>query len=243
MVSAKSGRRAHSTVGELRAARPATAVPHEPAPITAVRGMHQTLLVGSSVDFALMTDWLGPVAVLVPVKAFAEAKLRLAPALAGAEGSRLAKTMAAHVLEAARPLPVAVVCDDAAVADWARRHGALVVWEPGRGLNGAVQAGVERLAAAGAERVVVAHGDLPLAGPLGWASRFPGVTLVPDRRDDGTNVACVPSASAFTFSYGPGSFQRHGAEALRLGLPLRVVREPMLGHDVDVPADLLATVP
>ena len=189
-----------------------------------------------------MSDWLGPVAVLVPVKAFADAKLRLAPALPAPERSRLAKTMAAHVLDVARPLPVAVVCDDAAVADWARAEGALVVWEPGRGLNGAVQAGVERLAAAGAQRVVVAHADLPLAGPLGWACRFPGVTLVPDRRDDGTNVACVPTASGFAFSYGPGSFQRHGAEARRLGLGLRVVREPLLGHDVDVPADLVSTV-
>jgi 2-phospho-L-lactate guanylyltransferase len=188
-----------------------------------------------------VTDWLGPAAVLVPVKAFADAKLRLAPALPAEERSRLAQEMAAHVLDAARPLPVAVVCDDASVADWARRNGALVVWEPGRGLNGAVQAGVERLGSAGAQRVVVAHADLPLAGPLAWASRFPGVTLVPDRRDDGTNVACVPTSAGFTFSYGPGSFQRHGAEALRLGVGLRVVREPLLGHDVDVPADLLTT--
>ncbi|MCU1451100.1 MAG: hypothetical protein JWP02_3270 [Acidimicrobiales bacterium] len=188
------------------------------------------------------SQWLGPVAVLVPVKAFADAKLRLAPALPAPERSRLAKEMATHVLSAARPLPVAVVCDDAAVADWAREQGALVVWEPGRGLNGAVQAGVERLADAGARQVVVAHADLPLAGPLAWACRFLGVTLVPDRRDDGTNVACIPAGCGFTFSYGPGSFQRHGAEARRLDLPLRVVREPLLGHDVDVPADLLAGV-
>src|SRR5205085_6612980 len=188
-----------------------------------------------------MTDWLGPAAVLVPVKSFAEAKLRLAPALPAEERSRLARRMATHVLEAARPLPVAVVCDDSGVADWARHQGALVVWEPGRGLNGAVQAGVERLAAAGARHVVVAHADLPLAGPLAWAARFPGVTLVPDRRDDGTNVAAVPTGAGFTFSYGPGSFQRHGAEARRLGLALRVVREPGLGHDVDVPADLVGS--
>ena len=50
-----------------------------------------------------MTEaWLGPVAVLVPVKAFGEAKLRQAPALAGPERSRLARSMATHVLEAAR---------------------------------------------------------------------------------------------------------------------------------------------
>src|SRR5437868_15349223 len=195
MASARSARRAHSTVGELRAARAATAVPHEPAPITAVRGMRKTLQAGVTHRLPLVTNWLGPVAVLVPVKAFADAKLRLAPALPAAERSRLAQTMATHVLEVARPLPVAVVCDDPAVADWARGEGALVVWEPGRGLNGAVQAGVERLAVAGVRQVVVAHADLPLAGPLAWAARFPGVTLVPDRRDDGTNVVSVPTGT------------------------------------------------
>ena len=59
----------------------------------------------------------------------------------------------------------------------------------------------------------------------------------------GTNVVSVPTGAGFTFSYGPGSFQRHGAEARRLGLALRVVREPSLAYDIDVPADLVATTP
>jgi 2-phospho-L-lactate guanylyltransferase len=52
-------------------------------------------------------------------------------------------------------------------------------------------------------------------------------------------VICVPAGAAFTFSYGPGSFARHAAEAHRRGLPLRVVRERGLAHDVDTPSDLL----
>jgi 2-phospho-L-lactate guanylyltransferase len=177
--------------------------------------------------------------VLVPVKAFAEAKVRLAPAVSRTERRQLAVTMAEHVLRCAGALPVAVVCDDAEVAAWAETNGALVIPEPGRGLNGAVTEGVARLASLGAARVIVAHADLPLAGDLAWVARFPGVTLVPDRRDDGTNVACVPATSGFRFHYGPGSFTRHSMEARRLELPLRVVREPGLGHDVDLPADLL----
>ena len=181
----------------------------------------------------------GPVAVLLPVKAFGEAKLRLAPALDPAHRAGLARAMATHVVRSAAPLPTAVVCDDPDVAAWARDLGALVVWEPERGLNRAVEAGVARLAAAGAGRVVVAHADLAHAGRLEWVARFAGVTLVPDHRDNGTNVVCVPGDAGFTFSYGPGSFARHAAEAHRLGLPLRVVREPSLSHDVDLPADLL----
>ncbi|MDQ3978737.1 MAG: 2-phospho-L-lactate guanylyltransferase [Actinomycetota bacterium] len=183
---------------------------------------------------------LGPVAVLVPVKSFSEAKLRLAPALPPLARAELARAMATHVLDAARPLPTAVVCDDPDVASWARSQGALVIWEPERGLNRAVEAGVERLRQAGARRVVVAHGDLPLAHGLDRVARFPGVTIVPDRAGNGTNVICVPAGTGFTFSYGPGSFTRHTAEAFRLGLPLRVVRTMALGHDVDLPTDLLS---
>jgi 2-phospho-L-lactate/phosphoenolpyruvate guanylyltransferase len=181
---------------------------------------------------------VGPLAVLVPVKSFSEAKLRLAPALTSVERVALARSMASAVVSSAAPLPTAVVCDDAEVAAWARELGALVVWEPERGLNRAVEAGVARLGGAGARRVIVAHADLPLARHLAWVGGFPGVTLVPDRRDNGTNAVCVPVGAGFTFSYGPGSFARHAAEAHRLGLALRVVRGTALAADVDLPADL-----
>ena len=182
--------------------------------------------------------WLGPRAVLVPVKRFSEAKVRLAPALSPRERAALARQMAAAVLRAAQPLPVAVVCDDTAVAEWARAEGALVLWEPGRGLNGAVESGVEQLAAAGVARVVVAHGDIPYATGLATISDGDGVLLVPDRRHDGTNVAVVPAATGFRFSYGPGSFERHRHEARRLGLRVEVHEDPLLAFDVDWPADL-----
>ncbi|MGI0130510.1 MAG: hypothetical protein ACREEC_10235, partial [Thermoplasmata archaeon] len=141
--------------------------------------------------------------VLVPVKAFREAKVRLAPALPPAERAELARSMAGSVVAAARHLPVAVVCDDDEVATWAERLGALVVSEPGRGLNGAVTAGVERLRTNGVARVTVAHADLPLASDLTWPGQFDGITLVPDRRRDGTNVVSIPSGAGFRFSYGP----------------------------------------
>jgi 2-phospho-L-lactate guanylyltransferase len=178
--------------------------------------------------------------VLVPVKAFGTAKARLAPTLDAAGRDALARVMAARVLAAADPLPVAVVCDDLEVAQWALLHGAMVLPEPGRGLNGAVEAGVERLGDAGASEVLVVHADLPFAHAVAQLAGFGGVTLVPDRREDGTNVACVPTDAGFRFHYGPGSFDRHRAEAQRLGLRCRVVRDPELTWDVDVPGDIPA---
>jgi 2-phospho-L-lactate guanylyltransferase len=146
--------------------------------------------------------------------------------------------MAEIVLLAADPLPTVVVCDDDEVREWAERSGAQVVWCPGRGLNGAVADGVATLRDDGIARAVVAHADLPLATSLGWLADFPGVSLVPDRRLDGTNVLALPTEVGFRFSYGAGSFGRHRAEAARLGLPARIVPDPQLAWDVDLPADL-----
>lgn len=181
---------------------------------------------------------------LVPVKAFADAKARLAPALAADERAALARTMAEQVVSAAAPLPVYVACDDDAVATWARSMGATVEWTPGSGLNGAVQQGFASLVAAGFDLVVVAHADLPHASGLARLTAHPDeVSIVPDRRDDGTNVLAVPAAArSFEFAYGHGSFVRHVGEAERCGLRVRVVRLPELQWDVDTPDDLPADV-
>ncbi|MGH9113079.1 MAG: NTP transferase domain-containing protein [Acidimicrobiales bacterium] len=172
------------------------------------------------------------------MKAFTEAKVRLAGTLGPGQRADLAREMAGVVIAAAAPLPVIVVCDDDAVRDWAEHAGARVVWCPGRGLNGAVADGVQALRADGLEMAVVAHADLPLATRLDWVADFPGVTVVPDRRLDGSNVLAVPTAAGFGFSYGTGSFARHRAEAARLGLPVRIVQDGRLGWDVDLPIDL-----
>jgi 2-phospho-L-lactate guanylyltransferase len=177
-------------------------------------------------------------AVVVPVKAFGAAKLRLAPALSPSERAVLARSMAERVVLAAGDLPVTIVCDDADVRDWAATVGAAACWTPGLGLDGAVQAGVAHVAAAGCDRVVVAHADLPLATGLAHVVGTSGAVLVPDRRADGTNVIALPAHSGFRFAYGPGSFARHRAEAERLGLSVVVLDDEMLAWDVDVPGDL-----
>lgn len=187
-----------------------------------------------------MSEPAGSVAVLIPVKAFRDAKGRLAEALTPPERAELARSMATAVVRAASPLPVWVVCDDDEVAAWAAEVGAGVLWKPGRGLNGAVEEGVADLGARGFTTAIVAHADLPHAERLAHLVTADAVTLVPDRHEDGTNVAVVPTGAGFVFAYGPGSFHSHAAEAERLGLPVRVVREPRLAWDVDRPDDLVA---
>ncbi len=177
-------------------------------------------------------------ALLVPVKAFQQAKGRLAGVLPPEGRVDLAQRMARIVVAAAGDLAVHVVCDDRAVADWAEGVGAVVLWCPGRGLDRAVADGVDALRREGFERVVVAHSDLPAARTFDALAGFDGVTIVPDRLEDGTNVISLPTGTGFSFRYGPGSFLRHQAEARRLGLGVRVVRHAGLGFDVDTPGDL-----
>lgn len=176
----------------------------------------------------------------MPVKAFAHAKMRLAPVLAPAERAALARKMAEHVLIAARPLPVFVVCDDMEVSLWARTLGARAMLEPGLGLNGAVSAAFNQLGHEGYKQVVVAHADLPLATDLASLAEVEGITLVPDRHREGTNVISLPTGCSFHFAYGPGSFNRHQEQARRSGLPWRVIYDPGLAWDVDFPADMTA---
>jgi len=180
------------------------------------------------------------VAVLIPVKAFGAAKGRLAEVLDAEARADLARSMAAIVVAAAAPLPVTVVCDDDDVDAWARSVGADVVRVEGPGLNRAVEAGMDALAADGVAMVVVAHADLPRATRLDHCAGFDGITLVPDRHHDGTPVAAVPTGTGFRFAYGSGSFAAHVAEAERLGLAWRSLLDPDLAWDVDGPDDLAA---
>jgi 2-phospho-L-lactate guanylyltransferase len=182
--------------------------------------------------------------VVIPIRAFAVGKARLSGTLDDAPRAELATFMADRVLAAADPFPVVVVSSADDVRAWAAGHGVTVVDDPG-GLDAAVVAGVAWCAGHGMLRAVVAHADLPRA-PAGSLARFaadgdlPIVDLVPCHRDDGTPVLSVPLASRFTFAYGPGSFRAHAANARRAGLAVRVVRDPDLGFDVDLPADLAA---
>jgi len=192
---------------------------------------------GHSVGHCLYDARVNPV-VLVPVKAFADAKARLAPALAPHHRAELARWTADRVLAAAGELPVFVACDDDAVAQWAVQHGATVLWHPGIGLNAAVNHSIEDLRVRGVGHVVVAHGDLPRATALA-ATVVPGcLTLVPDSRGDGTNVASLPTNTKFRFAYGARSFRRHLAQAIELGLPVSVRHDSLLGIDIDTPSDL-----
>lgn len=178
------------------------------------------------------------VAVLIPVKRFDQAKGRLSTVLTTNERVRLARWLAGRVVAAARPLPVFIACDDDDVAAWADSVGAAVLWSPGMGLNGAVDAGRATIAGKGFDHLVIAHSDLPFAADLGRLATPGTICLVPDRAQGGTNVLALPVGSTLAASYGANSFRTHLAMAMDGKHRVEVRRDPWLALDVDTPADL-----
>ena len=181
-------------------------------------------------------------AVVIPIKAFEQAKDRLSSVLSAEQRILLARATALGVLESVRGASVFVVCDNPEVSQWATSYGATVVHQSQPGLNAAVQEGIS--AAHEYERVMIVHSDLPLPSRLrellgsGVASNT--VTIVPDRHRDGTNVLIIPSGVGFTCHYGAQSFEAHKAEATKLGLAIEIIEDDELALDIDTPDDLNA---
>jgi 2-phospho-L-lactate guanylyltransferase len=179
--------------------------------------------------------------VVIPIRAFALGKVRLADTLDVAARASLGQRWAEQVVHASAPMTTVIVSSDPDVCDWAIRLGLAVIEDPGT-LDAAATSGRDRLRELGCTRALIAHADLPYAQGLDRLARDgsqPVVALVPCHRDDGTPVLSVPTAVDFRFAYGPSSFRRHAHEARRLGLGLRVVRDRDLAFDVDVPDDLV----
>jgi len=147
--------------------------------------------------------------------------------------------MAERVIRSLNGTDVFVACDDVDVRSWANELGVEPIWGPGLGLNGAVDDGVAQIAAAGYDHVIIAHSDLPLSALLGRVARPATITLVPDRRFDGTNVMSFPLERPVAASYGAQSFRRHEASARAHGdVVVEVRADPELSLDIDTPDDL-----
>jgi 2-phospho-L-lactate/phosphoenolpyruvate guanylyltransferase len=180
---------------------------------------------------------------LVPVKALAEAKGRLAPAVGPLQRRLLAIAMLEDVVAALQAVPglaaPVVVSPDREVWRRADAMGCRVVEEPpGAGdLNRALTAAAQSVGN-GSPLLVVAA-DLPLASPTGLervlaAARAP-VAVVPSADGGGTNVLAWRDPASFAPSFGPDSAARH------LAVPGAVrVEEPGLSLDVDTLEDLEA---
>jgi 2-phospho-L-lactate guanylyltransferase len=198
---------------------------------------------------AFRTGWIYSAGVsitaIVPLKALARSKQRLADHLADTERRALVASLFTHVVQVCATAPqvddvCAVVGDDAG-ADLARSAGVLYVREPAAGLNGAVAHATARVRTT-ASLVVVA--DLPQlsVSDIGQVVAAGGggdpVVVVARTHDGGTGALLRRPAAVIAPAFGPASATRHLAAAQRGHVRAVLLSPPGLRHDVDRADDL-----
>jgi 2-phospho-L-lactate guanylyltransferase len=190
-----------------------------------------------------MTIWA-----IVPVKPLRLGKSRLAAVLSDDERAILNRTLFEQTLNTLQQTPevtqTLVVSRDPAALAIARQYGARTVLEDGTpSLNGALSRATLLARNYATRGVLVLPADLPLLTKgdlfafLEFARQAPCVVIAPDRHDNGTNALFVAPGGLIKYSFGPGSFERHCAEALKKGAKLEVMRNAHITLDLDTPDD------
>lgn len=86
--------------------------------------------------------------------------------------------------------------------------------------------------------------DLPLIEPrdieslFNHASQGPSMVIVPSRDGQGTNALLRTPPTLFPSRFGPGSFQKHLAEAASANAKVTTLRNPRIEVDIDDATDL-----
>jgi 2-phospho-L-lactate guanylyltransferase len=112
-------------------------------------------------------------------------------------------------------------------------------------LNDTLGKAFERASQQGKSALYV-PGDLPfikasdINSLVAASRRLHNITLVPARRDGGTNGILVPLGLVFRPELGRRSFTRHLSQAARLGVSVAICYSPGLSFDLDTLDDLEA---
>jgi 2-phospho-L-lactate guanylyltransferase len=186
---------------------------------------------------------------IVPVKAFAEAKSRLAGVLSDEERIDLSRRMLVRTLEVLGSVPevdsVLVVSADPQVHDLAAPAGAIALREPAPpDLNRALSHARVTAQARGAASLLIVAADLPRLAPddvralVGLGASSPSLVIAPDRHRRGTNGLKLAPPALLEFQFGPGSFARHVERGRQAGAEVLICNRPGLSLDLDTPQDL-----
>ncbi len=199
-----------------------------------------------------MVHTAGDLWVIVPAKASAQAKSRLASVLPPVRRQALVRRLLRRVLVAVRrAAPRAgivggvVISRDPGLLALAAGMGFVPLPETTRGgMNAALVQAVRATLRRGAEGVLILPLDLPHLTPADvWAvarrgRRGPCVVVAPDRAGTGTNALLLRPPGIIVPAFGAGSAPRHLAAARRRGAVVHVLRRRGLSHDVDWPEHL-----
>lgn len=186
--------------------------------------------------------------VVVPIKDFDSAKERLRPALGTRSRRALARRNARLAVTAAGAGDhVLVVAGSEEVAELAESWGAEALLEPREeGQNVAVERGIARAVAGGAEAVLLLSSDLPLvtAGAVrqvlqaAGSLASPAVVAVPAIGRGGTNALYLNPPDAVAMHFGDDSLAKFKEDAEVRGVRFAIHRSDAIALDLDEPSDL-----
>ena len=198
--------------------------------------------------------------VVVPVRTLAGGKARLGEALDAEERQGLIAGMLRDELAVlARwggATTVHVVSPDPDVAPIATAAGARPLAQVSEGLNHAVREARAVAVGEGATAMLVLPADLPMldaaalerlldaadAAMAAGAGASLVVIAAADARD-GTNALLLSPPDIIEPHFGTGSLEAHLRAARDAGASLQLVVDPILGFDLDTPADLVRLEP
>jgi 2-phospho-L-lactate/phosphoenolpyruvate guanylyltransferase len=191
-----------------------------------------------------MTLWA-----IVPVKPLRRGKSRLAGILSLEARTALNHYLLSNTLDILASVPeiehTLVVSRDPEVLTIAREYGARTVQEQGSPqLNIALTRATMVALSHSVQEVIIIPADLPLITVedirevIKRGTNPPIVVITPDRHHQGTNALLVSPPGLIHYQYGPGSFQKHCAQAEKAGARLEICEIKSIGLDIDLPEDL-----
>jgi 2-phospho-L-lactate guanylyltransferase len=183
---------------------------------------------------------------LIPVKALARAKSRLAPHFDDEGRAAVARALLDDALSLAESSPFLewwVVSEDEEVMAAAGKRGMRIANDPGNGLNPALTAGIDAAVAAGAVSVTIVPCDVPLAyrgdlEDLRDTGDTSDVVLVPSGNDGGTNALYLSPPDVLAPRFGEHSMKAHIATAEARALRCSILSLPRLALDIDTIEDV-----
>jgi 2-phospho-L-lactate guanylyltransferase len=186
---------------------------------------------------------------ITPVKPLGQAKSRLATVLTAAERKHLAAELlerTVRLLLSVREIRgVLVISRDTEVLALVREWGAQAIQESGMPeLNSALRRATQALNTWNAEAVLVVPEDIPLLAEedvrqvLSLAREANSVVIVPDRREEGTNLLFMRPPGLIPYGFGEHSFAEHQRLARVANAAVSIYRSERAALDLDTPDDL-----
>ncbi len=198
--------------------------------------------------------------VVVPVRTLSGGKARLGEALDAEERQGLIAGMLRDELAVLGAWGVAaaihVVSPDPEVAPIAEAAGAHALAQVSEGLNEAIRDGRAAAMGAGATAILILPADLPILdvpaldrlldsadAAMAAGTGAPLVVIAAADARDGTNALLLSPPGIIEPHFGSGSLEAHLRAARDAHATVQLVVDPVVGFDLDTPADLVRLEP